>query len=188
MKLLCYIGLLLLWTSNVHSIDEKILIQKIDEQNATEIIQLFEDSRDLTLKEAEGLLQKVYCHYNQPFENKIFKYEQEEVIEFIKNTYLASFAIFGLNLKDRFLRYYAMPHSPKSPIDELHYLFGRNNVFKVDMSRSRVVGGTEILIGTLVWILPCPGAKDIGSILINDGITRACSPLKKRGKLVKSIK
>lgn len=187
MKLLCYIGLLLLWTSNLHSIDEKILIQKIDEQNPSEIIKLFEDSRDLTLKEAEGLLQKVYCHYNQPFENKIFNYE-EEVIEFIKNTYLASFAIFGLNLKDRFLRYYATPHSTEIPIDELDYFFERKNVSKIDISRSMVLGGTEILIGTLVSILPCPGAKDIGRILIHDGITRAYSPVKKRGKLVKSIK
>lgn len=191
MKLLCYIGWLLLWTSNVHSIDEKILIQKIDEQNAPEIIQLFEDSRDLTLKEAEELLQKVYRHYNQPFEKKIFKYEREEVIQFIKDTYLASFAIFGLNIKDRFLRYYARSYSPEIPIDELNYFFGGNNLSNIHMSGSMVLGGTEILIGTLVWILACPGAKYVGSLLISDGITRAFSPVEKeerRAKLVKSIK
>lgn len=112
MRIFCYIGLLLLWISNVYSIDEKILIQKIDEQNAEEIIQLFEDSRDITLKEAEELLQRVYCHYNQPFEKKILLSEQEEIIEFIKDTYLASFAIFGLNIKDSFLRHYTTPQSP----------------------------------------------------------------------------
>lgn len=54
-----------------------------------------------------------------------------------------------------------------------------------------VLGGTEILIGVLVWILPYRGAQYIGSILISDGITRAFDRLEKadrRNRLVKSIK
>ena len=154
--------------------DENILIQKIDEQNTQEIIQLFEDSKNITFIEAKELLQRIYQHYNQPFGKKIFRYEQSEIIEFIKETYLTAFAMFGVNVKDHLLRYYIYLEAPEAAID----VFKPNNIFNTDLPRSIVIGGTEILIGVLIWILPCPGSKYIGKILINDGIIRAFNSLK----------
>lgn len=168
MKIFCYIGISLLCIYNIYSIDENILIQKIDEQNTREIIQLFEDNKNITFIEAKELLQKVYQHYDQPFDKTILQYEQSEIIEFIKDTYLLAFSVFGMNVKDHLLRYYVYD-SPEATID----VFKSNSIFSVYLPRSIVIGSTEMLIGVLVWVLPYPGTKYVGKILINDGIIRA---------------
>lgn len=173
MKIFFYIGISLLWLCNIYSLDEKILIQKIDEQNTEEIIQLFEENRNITFLEAKELLQRVYQHYNQPFEESILQYEQGEIIEFIKDTYLTAFAVFGVNVKDHLLRYY-INETPESAMG----VFNSNSIVKRHLPRSIIVGGTEMLIGVLVWILPSPGTKYVGKILINDGIIRALRSLK----------
>ena len=40
-----------------------------------------------------------------------------------------------------------------------------------------VLGGVEILGGGLVWILPFPGAKQLGGIMIADGVRRTFNGL-----------
>lgn len=168
MKIFYYIGLSLLCMCNIYSIDEKILIQKIDEQNTEEIIQLFEDNKNINFLEAKELLQKVYQHYDQPFDKKILRYEEGEIIQFIKDTYLLAFSVFGVNVKDHLLRYYVY-EVPEATID----VFQSNIMLNRHLPKWIVIGGTEILIGVLVWILPYPGTKYVGKILINDGIIRA---------------
>lgn len=168
MKIFYFIGISLLCIHSIYSIDENILIQKIDEQNAGDIIQLFEENKNINFLEAKELLQKVYQHYNQPFEERILQDEQGEIIEFIKDTYLLAFSFFGMNVKDHLLRYYVYD-SPQATLD----VFKSNSIFSVYLPRSIVIGGTEMLIGVLVWTLPYPGTKYVGKILINDGIIRA---------------
>lgn len=173
MKIFYYIGIFLLCICNIYSIDQNILIEKIDEQNTSEIIQLFEDNKNITFIEAKELLQKVYQHYNQPFDKKILQYEQGEIIEFIKDTYLLAFSVFGMNVKDQLLRYHVYD-SPETTID----IFKSSGIFRVYLPRSIVIGSTEMLIGVLIWILPYPGTKYVGKILINDGIIRALRSVK----------
>lgn len=47
---------------------------------------------------------------------------------------------------------------------------------------SIVLGGVEILGGALVWILPFPTAKQLGSIMIADGIRRTFNGLEEIDK------
>lgn len=40
-----------------------------------------------------------------------------------------------------------------------------------------ILGGVEILTGSLVWILPIPGAKQLGGIMVADGVRRTFNGL-----------
>lgn len=173
MKTFYYVGISLVYICCVYSIDQNILIQKIDERNAPDIIQLFEENKNITFSEAKDLLQKVYQHYNQPLEERILQYDQGEIIAFIRDTYLTAFSIFGVNVKDHLLRYYVY-ETPEATLD----VFNSNSNPHIYLPRAVIVGGTEMLIGVLVWILPYPGTKYIGKILINDGIIRSLRNLK----------
>lgn len=143
------------------------LSKKLTKKKTQGIIQLFEENRNITFLEAKELLQKVYHHYNQPFEKSVLQYEQGEIIEFIKDTYLTAFAVFGVKVKDHFLRYYVY-EAPEATIN----IFNSNSIFNIHTPGCIVAGGTEMLIGILIWILPYPGTKYVGKILINDGIIR----------------
>lgn len=78
-----------------------------------------------------------------------------------------------MNVKDHLLRYYVYD-SPQPTID----VFKSNSILSVYLPKSIVIGSTEMLIGVLVWVLPYPGTKYFGKILINDGIIRALRSLK----------
>lgn len=47
---------------------------------------------------------------------------------------------------------------------------------------SVALGGVEILSGALVWILPFPGTKQLGGIMIADGVRRTFNGLEEVGK------
>lgn len=42
---------------------------------------------------------------------------------------------------------------------------------------SMILGGVEVLVGSLVWVLPFPGTKQVGGIIIGDGLRRTFNGL-----------
>ena len=45
-----------------------------------------------------------------------------------------------------------------------------------------IIGGVEILVGALIWIIPAPGTKQLGAILVGDGIRRTFNGLEEVDK------
>ena len=45
-----------------------------------------------------------------------------------------------------------------------------------------VLGGLEMLSGALVWILPFPGAKQLGVFMVGDGLQRTFNGLEELDK------
>ena len=58
--------------------------------------------------------------------------------------------------------------------------------FETEVPGSMVLGGIEIIGGVFVCILPVPAAKQIGSMMIGDGIRRTFNGLEEVDKINKN--
>ncbi|MDN3506417.1 MAG: hypothetical protein P0S96_04230 [Simkaniaceae bacterium] len=159
--------------SHCFSIDKTKLIDAIDRQDFSEVSNFFESVESISWGEAQELIADVYEYYASQYGIEIF--ENDEFIENLehwKEVYHWILEENGFSSENILIQ-------NKDPDSFSIILCGKKNKrgVEAEVPGSMILGGVEILGGSLVWILPIPGAKLVGGAMISDGIRRTFNGL-----------
>ncbi len=166
--------LFLFFSTQCLALDKSELYAAIDQADATKIIDFFNQIESIDHEEATTLITEVYRHYISRFGSEMLSSkEYQDQLNQSKELYHSILSMHGVPLKNSlFKNKYGYTNK---------YLLcneGTNNEeTESEVPGSMIIGGVEILSGALLWILPFPGAKQIGFLIISDGIRRTFNGL-----------
>ena len=173
--ILKFVFLFVISTCTCFAINEDILINAIEREDANAIIQFFDENETIQLEEAQELIQKITDYYADRFGIEIFDEAFLDSMENYKSMYYLILQDYGYSI-DNFL-------INSKDMDHQFFLTGKKSKKKQkDIPGSVVIGGIEILVGALVWIIPAPGTKQLGAVLVGDGIRRTFNGLEEVDK------
>ena len=163
--------ILLLSTSYCFASDCSILFAAIERQDVASVIQYFDDLRLDSHADAIEFIDEIHSHYTSVYGEQIIKSDAYvKRLHKCKRLYRTLFQNHNnSHYGECDVRYFSDTTSvlqckkkkkPKKPGVE------------AEVHGSVVIGGVEVLGGALVWILPVPGAKQLGGVMIADGIRR----------------
>lgn len=164
------------------SIDKNILIEAIEQQNVSEIVNFFEDIKSITVEEAHEFILEFYDHFISEFGPEILNNDEYvKNLEQCKAIYHAILEGYGFCFENSLIRY--------NNILSTYIILCRKKDKKknkvetnVEIPGSMILGAVEILGGALVWIIPFPAAKVAGGAMIGDGIRRTFNGLEELDK------
>lgn len=157
----CFLLLAMFCARQGLSQDITDLFQAVEQGDASAVVNFFDKINTINLDKAYTLISNIYDYYLDQFGPEILNNE-----EFLKN----------LDCCRKF--YHSIFHQNQL---SLEYSLIKNSNDKRKNNRknedaeipgSMTLGGVEILTGALIWILPFPAAKQLGGIMIGDGVRR----------------
>ncbi|NGX27133.1 MAG: hypothetical protein K940chlam6_01064 [Chlamydiae bacterium] len=165
----------MVYASHCFSIDKSLLIEAIERQDISEVVSFFDKIETITWEEAHELITDFYDHYISQFGPEILDNEEYiKNLEHCKGIYHAILEGHGIPLENSLIRY-------ENDLSPSILLCGKKNKKKgkieAEVPGSMILGGVEILGGSLVWILPFPGARQLGGFIIADGVRRTFNGL-----------
>jgi len=166
-----FLLLIVISTSPCLALDEGALIEAVEQQNISEVIQFFEEIETISWNEAEELITRFYEHYISQLGPEILNDEYLRTLEQCKAMYHYILESHGIPLENGLIQY---------DIDTNHELLlcmkktrEKDQLpIEAEVPTSMLLGGIEILGGSLVWVLPFPGTKQLGGLMIADGVRR----------------
>ncbi len=171
-----YFILVLFWSVHCSAIDITDLFQAIDREDSSAIICFFDQIDLITVEEGRELITNFYEYYADRFGSDIFNNgECLNKLDYFIEIYNSILS------KPGFFYEKNMIHKNNMGFDTL---FCQNKKIKKEkeVPSSMILGGVEILGGSLVWVLPFPGAKQLGGIMIADGVRRTFDGLEEIDK------
>jgi hypothetical protein len=150
------------------------LFESIYEGDAQKAIGFFDKIESISYEEAHELITEIHQYYVSHFGSGILDNEEyQKQLNRYRNIYHSILRGYGIHLQNSLIE------NGKGYSKKIIFCKKDKNSTGLDdeIPGSIVLGGVEILGGALVWILPFPAAKQIGSIMIADGIRRTFNGL-----------
>lgn len=164
--------LILSWSIHCFSMDTRDLFQSIEQNDAQAVINFFDKIDVIDLEEAYELISNIYEHYAAQFGPEILSSEEyNKNLKYCRELYHSMLSRYGLSTENSLI------HNKHQDSYEILLCKKSKKKVEAEIPGSVVLGGVEILGGALVWILPFPGTKQLGSIMIADGIRRTFNGL-----------
>lgn len=168
--------LILSWSVHCFSVDTIHLFQAIDRRDSEAVVSFFDKMDPIDLEEARELISNIYEHYIAQFGSEFLNSEEYlKRLEYCKELYHSILRQHGLSIENSLIR-------NKDQISYEILLCGKKsrNQGEAEVPGSMILGGVEILSGALIWILPFPGAKQFGGIMVADGVRRTFNGLEEK--------
>jgi hypothetical protein len=152
--------------------DPKELFEAIDREDIEGVIDFFAKVDVNDLEEAYELISNIYEHYVAQFGSEILNSEEYyKNLDYCRELYHSMLSRYGLSTENSLI------HNKHQDFYEILLCKKNKKKTEAEIPGSVVIGGIEILSGALVWILPFPGTKQIGGIMIADGVRRTFNGL-----------
>lgn len=175
----CFLLLILSWSVNCFSFEATHLLNAIERRDSYAVISFFDQIDTLCFEEAHEFISNFYDFYIDQYGSEILHCEEYlNKLDYCKELYHAILKQYGFSLKQSLI------HDQNNVPYEFLLCGQKENEanVEVEVPGSMILGGVEILGGVLVWILPFPGAKELGVIMIGDGIRRTFNGVEEADK------
>lgn len=170
----------LFWGIQCFSLEKTPLFDAIERRDSLAIINFFDQIETITLEDAQELIADFYNHYVVQFGPEILSNEEYlKNVDHYRELYHSILEGYGISLEKSLIR------NENGSFPEI-LLCGKKKMgkkgFEAEVPGSLILGGVEILGGSLVWILPLPGTKQLGGLMIADGVRRTFNGLEEMDK------
>ena len=169
-----FISVFLLCSTRCFSLELSDFFEAVEKQNTTEVLRFFDEIGSLDSPSARNLVFEIYSHYTDEFGADL-PAEQTPMQDL-----------------EYYLQFYSS-HTPEKHPSSLCHKRKKGNPTHVSLKNqspttqervpgTMILGGVEVATGALIYIIPLPGARNIGSLLIADGIRRTFNGLEELDK------
>lgn len=168
------------FSTQCFAFEKSALFDAIDQGNASKAIAFFNQIESVDHEEAYELITEIYQHYVSQFGSEIFdNREYQRQLGQYREIYRSILKSYGIALENSLI-------SNRGDFSAKILLCKKKKKDKIGLEAevpgSMVLGGVEILGGVLICILPFPGAKRVGGMMIGDGIRRTFNGLEEIDK------
>ncbi len=153
--------------------NKNILISAVEKQDIVGILEFFDDIESISWEEARELVASFYDHYISQYGPELLNEEFEKKLEQCQSIYCSIIESKGISFESNLIR-------NSEDFSDSIVLCGKKKdklYLEAEVPGSLILGGVEVVGGALVWILPIPGAKQLGGIMIGDGLRRTFNGL-----------
>ncbi len=160
--------------------ENSVLFEAIDQRDASRVVNFFNQIESVDYEEACQLIKQIYQYYIDQFGPEILENEEyQKQLGQYRELYHSILENYGISLENSLIN-----NRGDFPSKILLCKKKEKNSagLETEIPGSMVLGGVEILGGALIWILPFPGAKQLGGIMIGDGIRRTFNGLEEMDK------
>jgi len=160
------------WSMHCFSIDTSELFRAVDREDALAVIQFFDKIGVVDREKACELIINIYEYYIDRFGPEILSSEEYlRSLNYCSELYHSMLSQYGLSVENSLI------HNKNLSSYEMLLCKKHKKEIEGEAPGSVVLGGVEILGGALIWILPFPGTKQLGGIMVADGIRRTFNGL-----------
>lgn len=173
-QVLFFFSVLFTYHSLCSAVDIIPLTQAIEEQNVNEIISYFDAIDGLSSQEADQFIQDIYSYYANYFGDEAFEgIEYLGQLKYAKRIYDSIFQRATMfEVESKSIKWFTKKKTKKNLIEEQQ---------SGEIPVSMAVGGVEILAGALLWVIPYPGARQLGTLMMADGMRRVFNGAEEAG-------
>ena len=158
------------------------LFQAIDREDIRAITLFFDKINAIDIEEAHELISEIYDYYVIQFGLEVLESEEcWKNLDHCRELYCSMLSLYGISVENSPI-YNEYQGSCKILLCKKNKNRFLQKPLETEIPGSTILGGVEVLSGALVWILPFPGAKQLGGIMIADGVRRAFNGLEEMDK------